>query len=150
MQAVVFAIDGQRFALRLAAVQRVVRAVSVTPLPGAPDVVLGAIDVAGTIVPVLDMRRRFRATSRGVRASDEFLIATTSRRTVALQVDAAHGVIEHEKSAVVDPARLAPGLERFDGVMQLEDGLVLIHDLEAFLSLDEERALDESMERRLT
>jgi purine-binding chemotaxis protein CheW len=141
MQAVIFVVDGQRFALRLSAVQRVVRAVAVTPLPGAPEVVLGAIDVAGTIVPVLDVRRNFRA------ASHEILIATTARRTVALLIDEAHGVVEHDQSAVVDAARIAPGLERFHGVVQLEDGLALIHDLDAFLSLDEARALDDSIER---
>jgi purine-binding chemotaxis protein CheW len=147
MQAVVFGLDGQRFALRLSAVQRVVRAVAVTPLPGAPPVVLGAIDVAGSIVPVIDVRRRLSPASHEVRASDQFLIATTARRSVALLIDEAHGVIEHEPSAVVDAARIAPGLERFHGVVQLEDGLVLIHDLDAFLSLDEARALDESMQR---
>jgi purine-binding chemotaxis protein CheW len=66
---------------------------------------------------------------------------------VALLIDEAHGVIEHEQSAVVDAARIAPGLERFHGVVQLEDGLALIHDLDAFLSLDEARVLDDSLER---
>lgn len=44
MRAVVFCLDGQRYALPLAAVRRIVRAVEVTPLPGAPAIVLGAID----------------------------------------------------------------------------------------------------------
>lgn len=147
MQAVVFSLDGQRYALPLATVQRIVRAVEVTPLPGAPPIVLGAIDVEGTVLPVLDVRRRFLMPWREISPSDQFLIAMTARRAVALVIDEAQGVIEHEQSAVVDPTRIAPGLEQFHGVVKLEDGLVLIHDLEAFLSLDEARALDESIAR---
>ena len=147
MQAVVFSLDGQRYALPLATVQRIVRAVEVTPLPGAPPIVLGAIDVEGTVLPVLDVRRRFLMPWREISPSDQFLIAMTARRAVALVIDEAQGVIEHEQSAVVDPTRIAPGLEQFHGVVKLEDGLVLIHDLEAFLSLDEARTLYEAMER---
>jgi purine-binding chemotaxis protein CheW len=39
-------------------------------------------------------------------------------------------------------------LQLIDGVIQLEQGLVLIHDLDRFLSLDEERALEESLTRQ--
>lgn len=149
LQAVVFALDMQRFALPLAAVRRIVRAVEVTPLPGAPGIVLGAIDLAGRVVPVLDIRKRFGLPEREVDPSDHFLIATTPRRDVALVIDAAHSVVECERSAVIDSHRIAPGLEQFSGVVQLEDGLVLIHDLEKFLSLDEVRAVDEAMDRPL-
>lgn len=147
MQAVVFGLDGQRYALPLAAVQRVVRAVEVTPLPGAPEIVLGAIDVEGNILSVLDIRRRFLLQEREISPTDQFLIALMPRRAVALVIDEAHGVIEYEQSGVVDPTRIAPGLEQFHGVVKREDGLILIHDLEAFLSLDEARALDESITR---
>lgn len=147
MRAVVFSLDGQRYALPLAAVRRIVRAVEVTPLPGAPAIVLGAIDVEGSVLPVLDIRRRFLLPEREIGPADQFLIASTVRRAVALVIDEAHGVIEREQSAVIDSDRIAPGLEQFRGVVQLDDGLALIHDLEKFLSLDEARALDRAMDR---
>jgi purine-binding chemotaxis protein CheW len=147
MRAVVFGLDGQRYALPLAAVRRIVRAAEVTPLPGAPAIVLGAIDVEGSVIPVLDIRRRFLLPERELSPADQFLIASTVRRAVALVIDEAHGVIEREQSAIIGSDRITPGLEQFKGVVQLEDGLVLIHDLEKFLSLDEARVLDEAMDR---
>ena len=99
MRAVVFCLDGQRYALPLAAVRRIVRAVEVTPLPGAPAIVLGAIDVEGSVLPVLDIRRRFLLPEREIGPADQFLIASTARRAVALVIDEAHGVIEREQSA---------------------------------------------------
>lgn len=145
LQAVVFSLEGQRYALPLEAVTRIVRAVEVTPLPGAPPVVLGAIDVEGRILPVLDIRMRFGLQMREIDPSQQFVIATAGRRTVVLVVDESHGLIEFAQSDLVGSSAIAPGAEHFEGMVRLGDGLALLHDLEKFLSLDECRLLDESM-----
>jgi purine-binding chemotaxis protein CheW len=147
-QWVVFSLDTGRYALPLAAVDRIVRAVHVTALPLAPDIVLGAIDVEGRVLPVFNIRRRFRLPERTIGPADHFLIARTAQRTVVLVIDAAQGVLEHPATAMIDPASIAPGLRHLRGVIQLEDGLVLIHDLEHFLSPDEARKLDEAMNQQ--
>jgi purine-binding chemotaxis protein CheW len=55
---VVFALDDQRYALALTCVQRSIRVVAVTPLPGAPAIVMGVIDLGGVVIPVIDIRGR--------------------------------------------------------------------------------------------
>jgi purine-binding chemotaxis protein CheW len=142
---VVFGLDAGRYALPLAVVDRIVRAAHVTPLPMAPPAVLGAIDVQGHVLPVFNLRHKFRLPERIVDPADQFLIARTSQRTVVLVIDAAHGVLERPAAAMIDAAHIAPTLGHVRGVIPLEDGLVLIHDLEVFLSPDEARALDEAM-----
>lgn len=147
IQLVVFFLDGRRYALPLASVTRIVYAAEVTPLPNAPAIVLGALDLQGDVIPVLNVRRRFQLPEREIGVNDRFLIALTRRRTVALVVDEAQGVIEHAQSAIVSASLITPGIEQFQGVVKLADGLVLIHDLEKFLSLDEADMLDQAMER---
>lgn len=142
---VVFGLDAGRYALPLVVVDRIVRAVHVTPLPLAPRAVLGAIDVEGHVLPVFNLRHKFRLPERAIDPADYFLIARTAQRTVVLVIDAAHGVLEHPAAAVIDAAHIAPTLGQVRGVISLEDGLVLIHDLEVFLSPDEARALDRAM-----
>ncbi len=58
-QLVVFAFDEQRYALHLSAVERIVRMVEITPLPKAPEIVLGVVNVQGRIVPIVNIRKRF-------------------------------------------------------------------------------------------
>lgn len=147
MQLVVFLLDGRRYALALPVVERIVRAVAVTPLPQAPPVVLGVIDVAGHIIPVLDVRERLRLPRRPVTPEDQFAIVRAGRRRVALAIDAAQGVAMTPSHAVVRSTELTPGLEYLRGVVQLQDGLVLIHDLDQFLSLDEARTLDIALQK---
>ena len=146
VELVVFRLDDQRYALRLGAAERFVRAVEVTPLPGAPAIVLGAIDVGGSVLPVLSLRRRFGLPEREVDVTDLFLIARTASRAVALVVDEALGVIAVPAEMITGGGRIVPGLDHVRGVVALDDGLVLIHDLESCLSLDEERALAKTLD----
>ncbi|HYN74460.1 MAG TPA: chemotaxis protein CheW [Candidatus Methanoperedens sp.] len=142
---VVFALDDARCALSLSAVERPVRAVAITPLPNAPEIVLGVINAQGRIIPVVDVRKRFRFPARGMNVDDRFIIARTTRRTVALVVDAVLGVRELAAGELVSARRCLPFAFYLQGVAKMEDGLVLIYDLDRFLSLDEEGALDAAM-----
>lgn len=144
---VLFSLDSIRYALRLAAVQGAVRAVALTPLPKAPEIVLGVINLRGAVIPVLNIRRRFALTDRPIDLSDHFLIARTARRTVALWVDSVNGVISHPQEAVLEPGQVVPGMAYVEGVMKLGSGLVFIHNLDSFLALPEEEALQKAMHR---
>lgn len=140
---VVFRLDDQRYALALPVVERVLRMVEVVPFPKAPDIVSGAIDVQGRLLPVLNVRRRFRLPERAATSRDQLVIARARGRRVVLAVDTVEGVIDPPMAERVPAATVAPGLEYVRGVTRLEPhGLVFIHDLETFLSLDEEHALD--------
>lgn len=144
-QLVVFTLDERNYALHLSAVERVIRAVDVTPLPKAPAVVFGVMNVQGQLVPVVDIRKRFRLPERDMRLSDRLIIAHTSKRAVALIVDSVSGMLEISEERIVAAKRILPTIEYVEGVVKLDDGLILIHDLDQFLSLDEEQALDEAI-----
>lgn len=144
-QLLVFALDDQYYALRLDAVERVVRAVEVTPLPDAPEIVRGIINVQGRIVPVIDLRRCFRLPEREIRLSDQFVISSASQRTVAFAVDAVHGVVRCPEEAVVPVAEILSGTGAVEGVMKFTDGMVLIPDIDKVLSPDEEARLAERL-----
>jgi len=144
---VVFRLAGERCALPLSAVERIVRAVEVTPLPGAPSAVLGVIDVAGTLIPVFSLRRKFQLEDRDVGTDDQFVIAQTAQRRVAIVVDAALEVLAQAAARISDPPALLPNLVHVRGVARLDDGLVVIHNLEAFLTEEESRQLDEALDR---
>lgn len=144
-QWVVFSLDHGRYALPLSNTVRIVRAAEVTPLPTAPANVLGALNVSGEVLPVFNVRRRFGLPERPIGPADHLLIARTGHRTVVLAIDAPLGVIEHPDTAMVDAERITSDLAHIRGVLPLEDGLVLIHDLGQFLSAAEARQLDDAL-----
>jgi purine-binding chemotaxis protein CheW len=144
-QLVIFTLDEQRYALSLSAVERAVRMVEITAMPQTPEIVLGVINAQGRIIPVVDIRRRFRLPARQPHPSDQLLIARTSKRAVALVVDAVSEVITLSGQEVVTGEMILAHLDYVTGVVKRPDGLILIHDLDRFLSLEEERALHDAI-----
>lgn len=145
LRLVLFSLDGRRYALYLSKVLRTLRAVDISPLPECPESVLGVINLQGKVIPVFNVRRRFRLPEREMLLSDQLVIANASRRTVGLLVDETTGVIERDSGKIVPPETILPEMPYVQGVIKLDDGLILIHDLDTFLSLDEEEKLAHAM-----
>jgi purine-binding chemotaxis protein CheW len=144
---VLFSLDGASYALDLDAVERVLHAVAARPLPGAPEIVLGAFNLHGDVIPVVDVRRRLGLQRRDLAPTARLLVARAGRRRVAVPVDDVGGVVEVDPGSVTRPAAVVPGLRHVKGVVALAGGLLLIQDLDAFLSLDEEARLAAALER---
>jgi purine-binding chemotaxis protein CheW len=102
----------------------------------------GVINVRGTLVPVLDIRQRFGMPPHPPTLDQHLIIANSGARVVALRVDRALDLVEVDESAVESAATLTPGAEYVTGIVRLPDGVLVIHDLERFLSLDEARGVD--------
>ena len=136
-------IDAVRYALPVRDVLEVVRAAAVVPVPGAPPVVLDLLDLRGRPVPVLDARRRFGHAPRALHPDERFVVARAGERQVALRVDATETLATIDDAALEDPRRHVVGARHVEGVVALDDGLVLLHDVRTFLAATEAAALDE-------
>jgi purine-binding chemotaxis protein CheW len=149
MQIVVFLIDSRPYGLPLEAVEQVLPMVEISLLPAAPEVLLGVIDYHGEILPVVDLRARLKLSRRELELQNRLLVVRTTRRRLALVADAVAGVREVLPEAVHDPAGIDPTLRHVAGIATLEDGLVVIQDLETLLSADEEQVLCQALPERV-
>ena len=123
--------------------RELVRAVAITPLPNAPALIEGVVNVRGRILPVLDVRARFRLPARPLDPSDHFIVAEAGGRGVILRVDRATHLAVVAAAAAAPPSD--PGALYGAGVATLDDGMVLVHDVGAFLSEAETLGLDAAM-----
>lgn len=142
---VIFTLGEPRCALPLSCVEKVVRAVEISPLPKAPDIVLGVINVTGKLVPVIDIRRRFCFPARELSVDDRFIIVRTAHRSVALVVDAVDEISELTDQEMMPVEQKPPFAEHLEGVAKVKGNLIMIYDLDQFLSLDEERTLSSAI-----
>ncbi|HVY62409.1 MAG TPA: chemotaxis protein CheW [Planctomycetota bacterium] len=142
----VFELERQRCALLAQDVVEVQRAVAAARLPAGPAIVEGVIDLRGKVVPVLDVRLRLGLPARALSPADHLIVtrvaASGGPRVVALRVDQGLELASVPAAAIEDARAAVPGARHVAGVAKLPDGLVLIHDLRGFLSLDEERSID--------
>lgn len=137
------------FAVPLSAADRVHLMAAVSPVPGAPAVVLGAINLEGGVVPVVDLRRRLGLPPRAYGLAAHLLILRTPRRRLAVAADEVLGVSEMDPSVIAPAEAVLPGLSRVTGIAARPGGLLFIYDIEAFLTADEEGQLDEALKETL-
>jgi purine-binding chemotaxis protein CheW len=125
------------FGVPVSAVQEILRAVALTPLPNAPPHVEGVISLRGRVLPVVDVRRRFCLPTRPPEPSDHFVVVRLGECLAVLRTDRAIE-LKHLDAAAVDNA---PRLPQVSQVATLPDGLVFIHDLQHFLAPEGEEVL---------
>lgn len=119
-------------------------AATIQALPDAPGLVEGVLNLRGTIVAVLDVRQRFGLAPCPLHHDQHFIIATIGPGRVGLRVDRAEDVVIVNEAAI-RPDCSAPGVRHVVGVAVVDDGLLVIQDLDRFLALDEARELDAAL-----
>lgn len=136
-----------RFALPVGEVEAVHRAVAVAPLPGAPANVIGAVDVHGTIVPVLDLRRRLGLGRAPVAPTDAFVQTCLHGQAILLLVDTAVDLVALDPEQLDRAEPLLPGVRHLRGITSTPEGPLVVHDLDAFLDTSEVAELQTALDR---
>lgn len=139
---VVLLLEGHRYAVPASIVAEVVRAVALTPLAEAPRAVEGIFSLRGTVVPTIDVRARFGIPSVPLDPSHHFIVVRAGIRLVALRVDRAEALTTLNTERIEPAQASVPSVEHVAGVALLDDGLIVIYDIDAFLSHAEAERLE--------
>lgn len=127
-----FVIEEGRYALDVTGVERIVRAVEVTFVPDASNFIRGLINVAGEIVPVIDMRRRLGLPLRDMELSDRFILINVAGSLKALLVDRVEGVVELPTPSVTSVKTSVSDTTPTAAI--IDGSIVLIQTIEEFVS----------------
>lgn len=131
IQYFVFRLDEQRYALKLEAVEKVVRVVELISVPESINYLMGLINVEGRIIPVFDIRTRFRLKPREIDLEDRIIISPTSTGVIAVIVDEVQGIADFKKDDIRDAKDIYPNMDIFvEGVWRSGDDTVLIYDVD--------------------
>jgi purine-binding chemotaxis protein CheW len=131
-----FEIDGYQFGLHLPSVQRVVQAVEIQPLPDVPTTVAGLINVQGSIVPVLNTRKRLGLSERSVALTDQFIIAAADHHSIALIVDSVQGIVEYSDDQLVELEQMAADKSSAN-ILRIVDSMLLVYNPDKSLTKKE-------------
>ena len=140
-------VGDHRCGLPVEAVVEIHPAVALTPLPDAPEVIVGLVNRRGSALPVLSLRRRLGLPLPALQSSDCLVVLTLPYGPVALLVDAAVDMLTIAADDISENTPASAQAAYTRGVAVLPDGLMAIVDLEAFLRPDEAAALEQALDR---
>ncbi|MGQ9630600.1 MAG: chemotaxis protein CheW [bacterium] len=138
VQLVGFWLSGEEYALEITQVQEIRRVPEITRVPRAPDFVTGVMNLRGRIIPVIDLKKRFRLEETGERSSaNRIVVVEVDDSTAGIFVDAMSEVVTIGVEDIEPPPQAtAGGIEPIyvRGVGKLGERLLIILDLNKILS----------------
>lgn len=132
---VTFRLDQETYALDVLRVREVLRSAEVVPVPGAPDSVLGVINLRGSIVPVVDARHCLGLAPPPPDASGRVLIIESGWQMVGLRVDSVAEVVTVSAEECEAPPAVGRGEQSrcLRGVIRRGEEFVILVDVDDLL-----------------
>ncbi len=142
----VFTIAGEEFGIELDRVVEIVRPQRATPLPKVPTFISGVINLRGTIIPVMDLRKRLNVKPSSPR--ERIIITRMHGEKIGLLVDTVKEIINIEKEQIAPPPSIFKGLrpEYLRGIGKIAERIIVILNLDSLLTSEEMVLLEERKE----
>ncbi len=86
-QWVTFFLENEKYGVPVSQVMEVLRYTEITPVPGAPEAVMGIINLRGNVVTVLDTRRKFGLPHKEPDDSTRIVVTTIDGQIIGILVD---------------------------------------------------------------
>ena len=139
IQLVTFRLADETYGINVMHVQEVLRITEIAPVPGAPDYVLGIINLRGNVVTVIDTRSRFGLPRTETDDSSRIVIIESERQVVGILVDSVAEVVELEQSEIDSAPNVGneESSRYIQGVANREEDLLIVVDLNKLLTEEE-------------
>ncbi len=133
MQWVTFRLADEIYGVNVMQVQEVLRMKDIAPVPGAPDYVLGIINLRGNVVTVIDARKRFRLTDSEPDDATRIVIIEVDGQVIGMLVDSVAEVINLRSSDIEASPNLGKDENEhsryIQGVFSRKDDILILIDL---------------------
>ena len=138
---VTFRLENEKYGINVMQVQEVLRVSEIAPVPGAPDYVLGIINLRGNVVTVIDTRKRFGLIPKEMDDSTRIVIIESDEQVVGILVDSVAEVVDLRVSEMEAAPNVGTeeSAKFIQGVASHDDELLILVDLNRLLT-DEEWA----------
>ncbi|MDF1555181.1 MAG: chemotaxis protein CheW [Deferrisomatales bacterium] len=144
LQLVTFHVGDEEFGVDILTVREINRMMEITRVPHAPVFVEGVINLRGQVIPVVDLRTRFQLDAVEHDKSTRIVVVELSEKVVGFLVDSVSEVLRVPRD-LIEPAPPIVGSidsEYIEGVVKLDDRLLILLDLQKLLSGGEARELE--------
>jgi len=145
LQWVTFHLAGETYGINVMQVQEVLRYTEIAPVPGAPEYVLGIINLRGNVVTVIDTRNRFGLASGEMTDNTRIVIIETEGHVIGILVDSVAEVVYLRQSEVETAPNVGndESAKFIQGVCHKNDELLILIELNKLLTDTEWAELEE-------
>lgn len=140
MQLVSFHLSEETFGVAITKVREIILMCGITQIPQTPHYVKGLIDLRSSVIPVIDLRTLFGLPENGQTGDSRIMVLQVGSRTVGIIVDAVDEVLRISQEQIAPPPPTVAGLgnEYLNGLVKLDEQLLILLDIDKILGQEEE------------
>ena len=144
IQVACFRLGEDLYAADIMRIKEIIRLQKMANLPKSPAFIEGVLNLRGTVIPVVDLRKRFDLAVTGHDRDTRLLIVTVERQLLGLVVDEVTEVISVAVKDIKPPPQVSSGVlaEYLVGVCLLDNSLIMLLNLDRILSGYESEELE--------
>ncbi|MTI94450.1 MAG: chemotaxis protein CheW [Firmicutes bacterium] len=138
-QYVIFELADEFYGVDIHQVRGIEKPMSLTRVPNAPEFVQGVCNLRGSVIPVIDLRRRLGLSAGTETKNTRVLIVNVDKYTVGMVIDNANDVVNINPDMIEPSPALVSGIdsEFIRGVAKINNRLLVLLDLNKILSVQE-------------
>ncbi len=142
-QLVVFDLAQEHYGVDIGAVQSIIKMQPITIVPRAPTFVEGVTNLRGTVLPVIDLHKRFGLGQAETSKDTRIVVVEMNGTTVGMRVDGVSEVLRVPEEAVEPPSPIVLTIDStfITGIAKIGDRLVTLLDLSKVLSAEEQSGI---------
>lgn len=142
-QLVVFSLAGALYGVDIAQVREIIRVPDITRVPKTADFVEGIINLRGGVIPVLNLRSRFKLAPDDAADEERIVIVELGGELIGIRVDGVSEVLRIDADLVEPPSQYIVNVDTqfVVGIARVEDDLIVLLDLKLLLRPSEQDEL---------
>lgn len=143
IQLVIFKLGREEYGVSILQVQEIKRITDITRVPHTPDYIKGVINLRGSVLPVIDLKKRLNLPQQVSTEDTRIIIVKVDELSIGMVVDAVSEVLTISQQNVDSPEVVAGSVAAnyLSGVGKLEDRLLILLNLEAIIGAGQEANL---------
>lgn len=144
IQWVTFKLGEEVYGINVMQVQEVLRLTEIAPVPGAPNYVMGIINLRGNVVTVIDARIRFGLFEKEPDDATRIIITEVDNQVIGMLVDSVAEVVNLTSSEIEKAPNLGEDNESskyIHGVHSRDEEILILVDVDKMLSESELEAV---------
>jgi purine-binding chemotaxis protein CheW len=136
VQMAAFRVGSEDYVIDIMRIKEIINPQRITPVHDDTGLLEGVINLRGSIIPVIDLRRRFGLSRSENQKASKIIIAVIDERVVGFWVDEVLDVIRIPRSHIKPPPALGDNMEpgMILGVCQSGERLLLLLNLKKVLT----------------
>jgi purine-binding chemotaxis protein CheW len=142
-QLVIFELADEHFGVDIAAVESIIKVEPITAVPESPSFVEGIINLRGSILPVVDLRKRFKLAITETGKEARIVVVSIDGVKVGMVVDGVSEVLRVPDETIEPPPPMVTNIDSafITGIAKVNDKLVIMLNLDKVLSIHEKADL---------